>query len=74
MAIGQDIASRVEEQIRDFVHKLRERHRVRLPDAKAVGEGTGDATANRLILRAAAKYRSIDVGETPSTPAMLSKP
>ena len=40
----------------------------------AVGEGTGEATATRLTFRAADRYRSISVGETPRTPAMLSKP
>ena len=43
-------------------------------NVSAIGEGTGDPTASRLIFLAAARYRSIRVGETPSTPAMLSKP
>ena len=43
-------------------------------NVSAVGDGTGEATAKRLILRAADRYRSISVGDTPSTPAMLSKP
>ena len=43
-------------------------------NVSAIGEGTGDPTARRLIFLAAARYRSIRVGEIPSTPAMLSKP